>query len=69
MHPIGFQDDVDDGETRTMEEARQAYDAAVAASKEKGDEASLAAATNARLHLQSLVFRSGNRNRKDIGLS
>lgn len=46
-----------------MEEARQAYIAAVAAAKEKKDEESIAAAARARLHLQGFVFRkssSGN---------
>lgn len=41
-----------------MEEARIAYIAAVAAAKEKQDEKSIAAAANARLHLQSFVFRT-----------
>lgn len=41
-----------------MEEARKAYIAAVAAAKEKQDEESIAAAANARLHLQSFVFRT-----------
>lgn len=43
-----------------MEEAREAYIAAVAAAKEKQDEESIATAANARLHLQSLVFKSNN---------
>ena len=40
-----------------MEDARKAYIAAIAAAKEKQDEESIAAAANARLHLQSLVFK------------
>lgn len=43
---------------RNMEEARQAYIAAVAAAKEKQDEESIDAAANARLFLQSFVFRT-----------
>ncbi|GER51807.1 movement protein binding protein 2C [Striga asiatica] len=38
-----------------LEAAREAYIAAVAAAKEKQDEASISAAANARLHLQSIV--------------
>jgi len=45
-----------------MEEARKAYMAAVAITKEKQDEESIAAAANARLHLQSLVFKSKDFN-------
>lgn len=40
-----------------MEEAREAYVAAVATAKEKQDEESTAAAIRARLHLQSFIFR------------
>lgn len=39
-----------------MEEARQAYMAAVAAAKEKQDEESIAIAADARKYLQSFVF-------------
>ncbi|XP_031287600.1 protein MICROTUBULE BINDING PROTEIN 2C [Pistacia vera] len=53
-------DDMDDTETQKMEEAREAYIAAVVAAKEKQDEESIAAAASARLYLQSIVFRSGN---------
>lgn len=41
-----------------MEEAREAYVDAVAMAKEKQDEESLLAASRARLHLQSIVFRT-----------
>ncbi|KAL2338241.1 hypothetical protein Fmac_012687 [Flemingia macrophylla] len=51
-------DDLDEMELQKMEEARKAYVAAVAVTKEKRDEESIAAAANARLHLQSLVFKS-----------
>ncbi|KAB2014984.1 hypothetical protein ES319_D09G266000v1 [Gossypium barbadense] len=51
-------DDVDDKEIPEMEEARQAYVAALDAAKEKQDEESLAAAASARLHLQSFLFKS-----------
>ncbi|KAK7388837.1 hypothetical protein VNO78_23664 [Psophocarpus tetragonolobus] len=51
-------DDLDEVELQKMEEARKTYMAAVAVSKEKRDEKSIAAAANARLHLQSLVFKS-----------
>lgn len=54
------QDDLDDREMQKMEEAREAYIAAVASAKEKQDEKSIAAAASARLHLQSFVFRSNN---------
>jgi hypothetical protein len=43
-------------------EARKAYIAAVAVCNEKQDEESIAAAANARLHLQSLLFKSKNFN-------
>lgn len=51
---------MDDTETQKMEEAREAYIAAIAAAKEKQDEESIAAAASARLYLQSIVFRSNN---------
>ncbi|KAI5416526.1 protein MICROTUBULE BINDING PROTEIN 2C isoform X1 [Lathyrus oleraceus] len=51
-------DDLDEMEWQKMEEARKAYIAAVAFSKEKRDEESIAAAANARLRLQSLLFKS-----------
>lgn len=47
-------------EWQKMEEARKAYIAAVSVTKERRDEESIAAAANARLHLQSLVFKSKN---------
>ncbi|KAI4335870.1 hypothetical protein L6164_014473 [Bauhinia variegata] len=53
-------DDLDEMEMQKMEEARIAYIAAVAAAKEKRDEESITAAANARLHLQSFVFKSKN---------
>ncbi|KAI4344001.1 hypothetical protein L6164_011279 [Bauhinia variegata] len=56
-------DDLDEMEVQKMEEARIAYIAAVAAAKEKRDEESIAAAANARLHLQSFVFKSKNFSR------
>ena len=40
-----------------MEEAGKAYIATVAAAKEKQDEDSIATAVNARLHLQSFLFK------------
>lgn len=49
-----------------MEEAREAYVAAVAAAKEKQDEESISAAARARLHLQSFIFRSGSMNASKI---
>lgn len=52
------QDDLDEMEMQKMEEARRAYIAAVAVAKEKQDEESLAAASNARFHLQSFLFKS-----------
>ncbi|KAJ1388543.1 hypothetical protein SESBI_39038 [Sesbania bispinosa] len=55
-------DDLDEMELQKMEEARKAYAAAVAVAKEKRDEESIAATANARLHLQSLVFKSKNFN-------
>lgn len=56
------QDDIDEMEMRKMEEAREAYIAAVQAAKENQDEESLAIAARARLHLQSFVFRTDNQN-------
>ncbi|KAK7347372.1 hypothetical protein VNO80_21902 [Phaseolus coccineus] len=55
-------DDLDEMDLQEMEEARKAYMAAVAITKEKRDEESIAAAANARLHLQSLVFKSKDFN-------
>ncbi|KAL2935371.1 Protein MICROTUBULE BINDING PROTEIN 2C [Bienertia sinuspersici] len=51
-------DDMNENEMRSMEEAREAYVAAVAMAKENQDEESLLAAARARLHLQSFVFRT-----------
>ncbi|MBA0732188.1 hypothetical protein Gogos_016295 [Gossypium gossypioides] len=51
LDPLPCMDDVNDEELQTMEEARQAYVAAVAATKEKQDEESLAAAASARFHV------------------
>ncbi|KAL5751441.1 hypothetical protein ACOSP7_026044 [Xanthoceras sorbifolium] len=50
-------DDWNDVEMQKMEEAREAYIAAVDAAKEKQDEESIAAAISSRLHLQSFVFQ------------
>lgn len=52
-------DDMEESEMQKMEEATQAYLAALAIAKETQDEESLAAAARARLHLQSFVFKSG----------
>lgn len=49
---------MNDNEVESMEEAREAYVAAVAMAKEKQDEESLFAAARARLLLQSFVFRT-----------
>lgn len=51
------QDDVNEIERKKLEAAREAYIIAVAGVKEKQDEESIAAAANARLHLQSLVLK------------
>jgi hypothetical protein len=53
---------MDEMECQKIEEARKAYIAAVAVCNEKRDEESVAAAANARLHLQSLLFKSKNSN-------
>ncbi|KAJ4838111.1 hypothetical protein Tsubulata_003435 [Turnera subulata] len=55
-------DNLDDMEMQRMEEAREAYLAAVAALKDKPDEESITAASSARLHLQSFVLRSNSMN-------
>ena len=55
---IHVQDELNDAEIQEMEEAREAYIAAIGAAKEKQDEDSIAAAINSRLYLQSFVFRS-----------
>ena len=52
------QDDMDEMDMLEMEEARKAYVSAVATAKEKRDEESITAAANARLRLQSFVFKS-----------
>lgn len=57
---LNKQDDWDEIAMQKMEEAREAYIAAVAAAKEKKDEESLAAAASARLRLQSFVFRKSS---------
>lgn len=54
---IKNQDDVDETELRKMEDARQAYVAAVTTAKEREDEESLAMAAKARAYLQSLAFK------------
>lgn len=56
------QDDLDEMDLQEMEEARKAYMAAVGITKERQDEESIAAAANARLHLQSFVFKSKDFN-------
>lgn len=63
------QDDVDEKEMQKMEEARQAYVAAVATAKEKQDEESLAAAASARLHLQSFLFSSEGVEESNLTIS
>ncbi|CAJ2664681.1 unnamed protein product [Trifolium pratense] len=55
-------DDMDEMECQKIEDARKSYIAAVAVCNEKQDEESVAAAANARLHLQSLLFKSKNFN-------
>ncbi|OIW19679.1 hypothetical protein TanjilG_18489 [Lupinus angustifolius] len=55
-------DDLDEMDLQKMEEARKTYIAAVAVAKERRDEESIAAATSARLHLQSFIFKSTNVN-------
>ncbi|KAF7135232.1 hypothetical protein RHSIM_Rhsim08G0142100 [Rhododendron simsii] len=52
------EDDWDEVEMQEMEEAREAYIAAVATAREKQDEDSIAAAASARIYLQSFVFRA-----------
>lgn len=48
---------MDELDMSKMEEAQEAYMAAIAVAKEKQDEESISAAANARLHLQSFVLR------------
>lgn len=48
---------MDETELRKMEDARQAYVAAVTTAKEREDEESLAMAAKARAYLQSLAFK------------
>ncbi|CAL0330574.1 unnamed protein product [Lupinus luteus] len=55
-------DDLDEMDLQKMEEARKTYIAAVAVAKERRDEESIAAASSARLHLQSFIFKSTNVN-------
>ncbi|KAF8408245.1 hypothetical protein HHK36_007393 [Tetracentron sinense] len=62
FEPLPYTDDLDEMEMQKMEEAREAYVAAIAAVKKMQDEASLAIAANARLHLQSFVFRTNSTN-------
>ncbi|XP_074317117.1 protein MICROTUBULE BINDING PROTEIN 2C-like [Silene latifolia] len=51
-------DELDENEIQNMEEAREAYLAAVELAKEKQDEESLLTASRARFYLQSFVFRT-----------
>ncbi|XP_009598869.1 protein MICROTUBULE BINDING PROTEIN 2C [Nicotiana tomentosiformis] len=51
-------DQLNERDLQKMEEAREAYIAAVVAAKENPDEASLFAASTARSYLQSLVLRT-----------
>lgn len=51
-------EDLDEMDMLKIEDAREAYIAAVAAAKEKQDEESIALAAHARLHLQSFVTRT-----------
>jgi hypothetical protein len=53
---------MDEVECQKIDAARKAYTVAVAVCKEKRDEESIAAAANARLQLQSLLFKSKNVN-------
>ncbi|WJX21927.1 hypothetical protein P8452_11291 [Trifolium repens] len=55
-------DNMDEVECQKIDAARKAYTVAVAVCKEKRDEESIAAAANARLQLQSLLFKSKNVN-------
>lgn len=48
---------MDETELRKMEDARQAYVAAVTTAKEREDVDSLAMAAKARAYLQSLAFK------------
>lgn len=50
------QDDIDENGMQKMEEARIAYVAAVATAKENPSEESIAAAAEARVHLQAYLF-------------
>lgn len=52
-----MQDSLNELEMQRMEDAQEAYIAAVAAAKEIQDEYSIAAARRARLHLLSLVIK------------
>ncbi|GAB4845350.1 hypothetical protein Ancab_038758 [Ancistrocladus abbreviatus] len=72
MDHVPYIDDMDEVKMQKMEEARKAYIVAVAVAKEKQDEESLAAAANARLHLQSFVFGKNNNiteENSEIGIS
>ncbi|TKY73273.1 WEB family protein [Spatholobus suberectus] len=55
-------DDLDEMEMLNMEEARKTYIAAAVATKEKQDEESIATVVNARLQLQSILFKSKKLN-------
>ncbi|PRQ16393.1 hypothetical protein RchiOBHm_Chr7g0183731 [Rosa chinensis] len=55
---LPYIDDWDESQMQRMEAARKAYEAAVVAAKERQDEESIAAAANARLHLQSFVLKT-----------
>ncbi|KAL8151331.1 hypothetical protein V2J09_021139 [Rumex salicifolius] len=57
MDPLPGIDDMDESEMRELEAATDSYLGAIAIAKEKQDEESLQSAVNARLHLQSFVFK------------
>ncbi|KAK9144556.1 hypothetical protein Sjap_004459 [Stephania japonica] len=56
LDPIPYIDEMDETMMQQMEEAREAYIAAVAIAKENQDEESLAVAAEARLRLQAFVL-------------
>ncbi|KAL8151273.1 hypothetical protein V2J09_021081 [Rumex salicifolius] len=57
MDPLPGIDDMDESEMREMEATTDSYLGAIVIANEKQDEESLQSAVNARLHLQSFVFK------------
>ncbi|KAF5184794.1 Microtubule binding protein 2c [Thalictrum thalictroides] len=66
LDQLSYIDDMNEIEMQQMEEAREAYMLALSSAKESQEEESLEIAVNARLRLQSLVFKPKSENLYDV---